>query len=183
MSATKLIPSEVRLIPARAGLNAVAVPRRRNIQAGTAIFIFKLRGFFLMSRKFLFVFFCSVASLNLACGAPAVSNGNANTGNAAVISNGNGNLPEGLSTSPVPITGTTPGIPEANKVNMNAVPKGATPTPGIPDPKEANKPFKPGATPTPGIPDPETLKKQMNQPASNVNQAPGKTEPKKPANQ
>ena len=39
-SATANIPSEVRLIPARAGLNAVAVPRRRYIQAGTAIFIF-----------------------------------------------------------------------------------------------------------------------------------------------
>jgi hypothetical protein len=35
MLATK--PSEFRLIPARAGLNAVAVLRRRNLQAGTAI--------------------------------------------------------------------------------------------------------------------------------------------------
>jgi hypothetical protein len=31
------LPSEFRLIPARAGLNAVADPQRRNIQAGTAI--------------------------------------------------------------------------------------------------------------------------------------------------
>jgi hypothetical protein len=30
-------PSEFRLTPARAGLNAVAVPQGRNIQAGTAI--------------------------------------------------------------------------------------------------------------------------------------------------
>jgi hypothetical protein len=35
MSAAK--PSEFRLIPARAGLNAVAVPQGRNLQAGTAI--------------------------------------------------------------------------------------------------------------------------------------------------
>jgi len=35
MAAT--LPSEFRLIPARAGLNAVADPQRRNIQAGTAI--------------------------------------------------------------------------------------------------------------------------------------------------
>lgn len=31
------LPSEFRLIPARVGLNAVAVFRRRNFQAGTAI--------------------------------------------------------------------------------------------------------------------------------------------------
>ena len=31
------LPSEFRLIPARAGLNAVADPQRRNIQDGTAI--------------------------------------------------------------------------------------------------------------------------------------------------
>jgi len=31
-------PSEFRLIPARAGLNAVAALRRRNIQTGTVIF-------------------------------------------------------------------------------------------------------------------------------------------------
>jgi hypothetical protein len=31
-------PSEFRLKPARAGLNAVAAPRGRNLQAGTAIF-------------------------------------------------------------------------------------------------------------------------------------------------
>jgi len=35
MAAT--LPSEFRLTPARAGLNAVAVPQGRNIQAGTAI--------------------------------------------------------------------------------------------------------------------------------------------------
>jgi hypothetical protein len=35
MAAVK--PSKFRLIPARAGLKAVAVFRRRNIQAGTAI--------------------------------------------------------------------------------------------------------------------------------------------------
>jgi len=35
--------SEFRLKPARAGLNAVAIPRRRNLQAGTAIL--NMRGF------------------------------------------------------------------------------------------------------------------------------------------
>lgn len=129
-----------------------------------------------MQRKFLFVIFCSVISLNLACGSASVTNSNTNAGNSA---NSNQQMPEGLSASPLPTTGTTPGIPDPKTVNMNSVPKGATPTPGIPDPKEANKPFKPGATPTPGIPDPETLKKQMNSPA-NVNQTPtGKTDSSK----
>jgi hypothetical protein len=44
---------------------------------------------------------------------------------------------------------------------VNVLPKGATPTPGIPDPKLANRMIKPGPTPTPGIPDPETLRRQM----------------------
>ena len=35
------LPSEFRLIPARAGLNAVADPQRRNLQAGTAILNFE----------------------------------------------------------------------------------------------------------------------------------------------
>ena len=47
---TTTLPSEFRLIPARAGLNAVAVPQGRNIQAGTAIlnlkrFYFDVEGF------------------------------------------------------------------------------------------------------------------------------------------
>jgi len=66
-------------------------------------------------------------------------------------------IPPGVSTSPA-ASNTEPGIP-ANVVN--SVPKGATPTPGIPDPRMVNKKVKPGATPTPGIPDPETIKRQM----------------------
>jgi hypothetical protein len=143
----------------------------------------ELRGYFLMSRKFLFVIFCSSLSFNLACGSAGETNSNANANAGVTNINANQPLPPGLSTSPLPTTGTTPGIPDPKNVNMNAMPKGATPTPGIPDPKELNKPFKPGATPTPGIPDQETLKKQLNSPASNVNQPTGKTEPKKPANQ
>lgn len=75
------------------------------------------------------------------------------------------NMPAGINTSPVQPSGnSTPGIPPANAVN--AVPKGATPTPGIPDPADLNKKPKPGATPTPGIPDQETLKKQLQRPAN-----------------
>ncbi len=84
-------------------------------------------------------------------------------------------LPPGLSASPLaPANGTAPGIDPANAVN--SAPKGATPTPGIPDPASMNKPQKPGATPTPGIPDPATMKKQMEEIKkrlnSNANQAP-----------
>jgi hypothetical protein len=42
MPITAAIPSEFRLIPARVGLNAVAVLQRRSIQADTAIFKHKL---------------------------------------------------------------------------------------------------------------------------------------------
>jgi hypothetical protein len=54
------------------------------------------------------------------------------------------------------------------------MPKGTTPTPGIPDPKTMNKPVPKGATPTPGIPDPKVLKEQMNKPVNKnmVNELP-----------
>jgi hypothetical protein len=82
---------------------------------------------------------------------------NSMAGNSA-NSNAN-NLPPEFSTVPItPSTDTTPGIP-ANGVNT--VPKGTTPTPGIPPPSTINKRQRPGATPTPGIPDQETIRRQM----------------------
>jgi hypothetical protein len=148
-------------------LNAVAVPRRRYIQAGTAIFIFNQRGF-LMLKKFLFVLFCSVLGINLACSPASDTSGNANSGsgNSAAA---NQTLPAGITTSPLPVSGNTPGIPaNVTVTNMNALPKGSTPIPGI-DPKKANQPLKPGATPTPGIPDPKTMQKQNVPPMENPN--------------
>ena len=44
MPISATLPSEVRLIPARAGLNAVFALRKRNLQAGTAIYKIILRG-------------------------------------------------------------------------------------------------------------------------------------------
>jgi hypothetical protein len=103
------------------------------------------------------------AGMFAACGGGSNSNTNTNAnlgagqGNLAVDAN---NLPEGLSTQPIPPSAnTTPGIPAPGEANN--VPKGATPTPGIPSAEELKKPFKPGATPTPGIPDPATLRKQI----------------------
>lgn len=122
-----------------------------------------------MLRKFLFVLFCSILGFNLACGSATAPNGNANAVNSAVT---NQKLPEGISTSPMPVSGNTPGIPaNVTVVNMNAMPKGATPIPGI-DPKKANQPLKPGGTPTPGIPDPKTLQKQLNPPLSSQSDSP-----------
>jgi hypothetical protein len=129
-----------------------------------------------MSRKFLFALFCSALTFNLACSSTTAPNSNANANSAAAA---NQKLPEGLSASPLPMTGTTPGIPDPKSVNMNSLPKGATPTPGIPDPKELGKPLKPGATPTPGIPDPKTLQKQSNQSQSDSVKP---TSPNPPAN-
>jgi hypothetical protein len=79
-------------------------------------------------------------------------------GNTTVNINVNSNnLPPEFSTAPIaPSAVSTPGIP-ANGI----LPKGATPTPGIPPPSSINKRQRPGATPTPGIPDPETIRRQM----------------------
>jgi hypothetical protein len=86
----------------------------------------------------------------------------------------NANLPAGLSTSPVPITNAqTPGIP----ANVNAIPKGTTPTPGIPSEAEIKRGMKRGATPTPGIPPEAEMRRQMNTPVTGVD-APGRPDPR-----
>jgi hypothetical protein len=132
-----------------------------------------------MLKKFLFVLFCFVLGLNAACQSAGDTSGNANAngGNSAVS---NQTLPAGITTSPLPVSGNTPGIPaNAAVVNMNAMPKGSTPIPGI-DPKKANQPLKPGATPTPGIPDPKTMQKQNVPPMENPNSSQSDS-PTKPA--
>jgi hypothetical protein len=100
-----------------------------------------------MTKIFLFVLTYSLVLFNSACQSNTAPNANANSANSLTNIDPK-NMPPGLSGSPVPATGeATPGIPSANAV---APPKGATPTPGIPDP--------------------ETLKKQMNQ-TTNANAA------------
>lgn len=125
-----------------------------------------------MFRKFITggLFASSIAAFGCGGSAPANSNSNIN-----ININSNGavkvdpaNLPPGLSTSPIPPSNaSTPGIP-AVIANM---PKGATPTPGIPSPEEIKKPVKPGVTPTPGIPSPEELRRQMGLPLKTANSA------------
>jgi hypothetical protein len=106
---------------------------------------------------------CLLALLAFACaggGAPNSANTNTNSA-AATVNVDNANMPPGLSSSPLPVNGTTPGIPPPDQIHVNMNVKGATPTPGIPDPKNVNKVPK-GATPTPGIPSEAELRKMMS---------------------
>ena len=120
-----------------------------------------------MTRIIFLIALLAAAVFVFACGSAPVSNTNVTVN---VSSTNNANIPPEFSMSPIPPSAnSTVGIP-ANGVNT--LPKGATPTPGIPDPNVANRKLKPGATPTPGIPDPETLKRQMQgleRPNTNVN--------------
>ena len=126
-----------------------------------------------MFRKLSFVLLCFLTVLNFACGTSETANTNQITNNSI----DQANLPPGLSTSPVNINGASvPGIPDS--ANANIPLKGATPTPGIPDPSTFGKtPMPKGTPPIPGIPDAETLKKQMNtiRNANDVNQPPPAT--------
>lgn len=125
-------------------------------------------------KKALLVFACAAFLSGAACQSASAPN---NANSAAGKTNGNvnidpNNMPAGLSTAPVTPGGTpTPGIPDPVNANRTHVP-GATPTPGIPPPDQLGKPLPKGATPTPGIPDSATIKRQLNS-TSNVNmQAP-----------
>ena len=121
-----------------------------------------------MLRNTIILALIGSALFAVGCGgsAPAnkAANGNANANSMA-------NMQPDLSATPVASPGNiVPGIP----ANTTELPKGPTPTPGIPSQKELKKPFKPGATPTPGIPDPDTIRKAMGQqppppPAANSN--------------
>ncbi len=120
---------------------------------------FQITRYLLMLKRILAALCCFCVVAGFGCGPSANSNANPSR------TLDNANLPPGLSVSPVPpSSNSTPGIP----ANFGQLPKGATPTPGIPDPKTLNKPFKPGATPTPGIPSLEELRRQMNNPG-NIN--------------
>lgn len=163
------LPSEFRLIPARAGLNAVAVPQGRYIQAGTAIL--NCMSSKIMNKTFLFVISILVILFSIGCQQVSSSNDGLENNANLIVKNSSKSM-----TSPTP----TPSlIPAANA--PRSIP-GATPitnlpsnngmlAPGIPDPKAAKKPQKPGATPTPGIPDAATLKRQWEQLYGNANKS------------
>ena len=120
-------------------------------------------------RNYLFISGLFLLSLNAACTTAESPTTNANVVSANAVRNINAaDLPPGFSTSPVPMTGSTPGIPGPNDVNANKVPTGNIP--GIPNTNKMGKTPQPKVTPSiPGIPDQETIKKQMNTPLKDVN--------------
>lgn len=124
-----------------------------------------------MFRKISFALMCSLAAMSFACGSPETMDANANK--ATNITVDQANLPPEFATNQIQTNGaSTPGIPSANNANL---PKGATPTPGIPDPATIGKtPMPKNTPPIPGIPSEEELKKQMNTPrnADDVNKIP-----------
>jgi hypothetical protein len=103
------------------------------------------------------------------CGEPSSTNINVNATTAnsnAAVKLDPANLPDGLKPEAIPPSAnTTPGIPPS----VTNLPKGATPTPGIPDLATIKKGVKPGATPTPGIPSQEEIRKSMGQSPTDVN--------------
>ncbi len=103
----------------------------------------------------------------------AVANQSANSVTSSTVAPTN--LPPEFSGTEVKQPANAPGIPS----NMQPLPKGSAPTPGIPSEADLKKPFKPGTTPTPGIPDPETIRKALNMRSTNVNLPPpdGKNPP------
>ena len=106
---------------------------------------------------------CLLAMIAFACAGGGAPN-SANSANSAGTTNMDANhMPAGLSTSPLPVNGTTPGIPDPSMVNLPMNVKGGTPTPGIPDPKHVLQTPNPKGTPTPGIPSPAEIKKMMQQ--------------------
>jgi len=112
----------------------------------------------------------SIVAIAMACGSSPANNTNVYLTNSNSVNVANSATVPPVVDNPVntnvnsneansPIASATPGISPVNA--MSPLPKGTTPTPGIPSPANANKMVKPGATPTPGIPDPETLRRQM----------------------
>jgi hypothetical protein len=119
--------------------------------------------------KYLFLIFAlAITIFSVACGSSGPANANSNVNANKAMKLDTANMPPGLNPEPIQPSGnSTPGIPSA----ITNLPKGATPTPGIPDPATLKRGIKPGVTPTPGIPSPEEIKKAMQQHLTNSNGA------------
>ena len=116
-----------------------------------------------------YLFILTLLALSSACSIAESPKTNVNAVNANMVQNVNtADLPPGFSTAPVPVNGSTPGIPGPNEVNANQVPTGNIP--GISNTNVMGKnPQTKKTPPIPGIPDQETIKKQMNTPLQDVN--------------
>ena len=124
-----------------------------------------------MFRIITIVSILSLVLFAIGCGGGAGKVANAPNTNINAVTSSTvdpANMPAGISANEIRQPVNAPGIP----ANGGQLPKGATPTPGIPSPAELKKPFKPGATPTPGIPDQETIRKALGQRSTNVNTSP-----------
>lgn len=117
-----------------------------------------------MLRNLFFVLVFISIMANLACSSANTPTANSNTGNVMNIDPAN--LPPGFSTSPIPINGNVPGIPNPNDANANKIPSGNIP--GIPDPNRKT-PQPKNTPPIPGIPSEAEIKRQMNTPLKDVN--------------
>jgi hypothetical protein len=136
---------------------------KSRLKAGLKI---EVKELFFMYKTFSVILTCLLAMIAFACAGGGTGN-SANSANTVTITNLDANhMPAGLSTSPLPINGTTPGIPAANAVNINLNRPGATPIPGI-DPGNIKIAPNPKGTPTPGIPSPAEIKKMMQQQSGN----------------
>gem|GEM_PF-3145683 len=119
-----------------------------------------------ISKYLLSVFVASAVAGAVGCGGAATNGSNAAPGTASNVNSNMGtaikvdpaNMPEGINTNPIqPSANSTPGIP----ANVTVLPKGATPTPGIPSDEERKNGMKPGVTPTPGIPSDEERRRML----------------------
>lgn len=120
-----------------------------------------------MLKKVSLVLFCFSIATTLACSSGNTpSNANANMMNGGAVNLDPANLPPGFSTSPVPVNGNIPGIPNPNDPNSNKVPMSNIP--GIPDPNKKT-PQPKNTPPIPGIPSEAEIKRQMNTPLKDVN--------------
>lgn len=125
--------------------------------------------------KIQLVFIAAAVLTSAGCGASGTSNTNTST-NANIareIKLDPNNLPEGLSSTPLPINANGK-MPEGISINGAPPAPGRTPTPGIPSPEKLKKGIKPSTKSTPGIPDAETLRKQLGYPPANA-APPGET--------
>ena len=102
---------------------------------------------------------CGTYIFLAACGSTDSNANLANTVGIGVVNTNGMTLPPGFSTSPVPINGPIPGIPDPSNANIQ-IKSGSSPIPGI-DPKNVNQRPRAGSAPTPGIPSPEELRRQM----------------------
>jgi hypothetical protein len=149
------------LKPACASLDAVAVIRQFDLQAGTAY----LNGINILNRKSEFmkkvIILAMFAAVSMACGAETSDN---------TAKKKKGPETKQFNSQPMDNSGKPiPGIPDPKKANISNQAPGATPTPGIPDPKKADITNREGATPTPGIPSEAERKKMMEEMKKNPN--------------